>query len=437
MIYWAQLLHFYQPPTQLHWVLDKICHESYRPLIEVFDAHPHARATVNINGTLIEMLHEHGMGDVLDGLRALAERGQIEFTGTGKYHPILPLLPEDEMDRQIALNKRTSRHFLGPTYEPRGFFPPELSYSRNIIWPVIKSGHEWMILSGIANPATWPVDTIYQVGCDEAAGCGQRRLAVFFRDDWLSNDISFQRISAGGFLSRLEQLGQGRPDTYVVTAMDAETYGHHIQGWEDRFLAEVYEELQPSRETHSGIVQAYPLAPHATSLLQAASESHQIQAVTISELLQLFPRGAIVQPLASSWSTSGEDLQAGNPYPLWLDKDNEIHHLQWQHLNLAMDMVRKAISWADNPASRRYAGIARGLLDRALHSCQFWWASRRPMWDINIVYKGLELQDATILNAYKAINSSGASGENKTEQYYRVVAARDLHNKIIDRLFMA
>jgi hypothetical protein len=45
MIYWAQLLHFYQPPTQVPSVLRRICDESYRPLLKVFQEYPNARST--------------------------------------------------------------------------------------------------------------------------------------------------------------------------------------------------------------------------------------------------------------------------------------------------------------------------------------------------------------------------------------------------------
>jgi len=58
------------------------------------------------------------------------------------------------------------------------------------------------------------------------------------------------------------------------------------------------------------------------------------------------------------------------------------------------------------------------------------------MWDINLIDKGLEQQREVILNAYKAISMSGCSDEDKREYYYRVVAARDLRNKIIDKIFM-
>src|SRR5581483_9544072 len=101
VIYWAPLLHFYQPPMQIPEVLRKVVDESYRPLIDVFRQYPYAKVTVNINGVLTEMLYESGYEDVIDGLRSLSEAGTLEFVGSGKYHPILPLLPDAEIRRQI------------------------------------------------------------------------------------------------------------------------------------------------------------------------------------------------------------------------------------------------------------------------------------------------------------------------------------------------
>ncbi|MBI2846505.1 MAG: hypothetical protein HYX82_01335, partial [Chloroflexi bacterium] len=144
MIYWAPLFHFYQPPIQIHQVLRKVCEESYRPLLEVFKQYPHAKATVNICGVLTEMLWENGFGDVIQSLKELAEKGQLEFTGSAKYHPVLPLIPRDEMKRQIRRNYLTNRHFFGDVYSPRGFFPPEMCYSDSIIEPLLEARHEWI-----------------------------------------------------------------------------------------------------------------------------------------------------------------------------------------------------------------------------------------------------------------------------------------------------
>jgi len=103
MIYWAPLFHFYQPPTQTASMLMKISNEAYRPLLDVFGEFPHAHVTVNINGVLTEMLGQCGYSDVLDKLRKLAGEGQIEFTGSGKYHPVLPLIPTEEMRGRSGL----------------------------------------------------------------------------------------------------------------------------------------------------------------------------------------------------------------------------------------------------------------------------------------------------------------------------------------------
>jgi alpha-amylase/alpha-mannosidase (GH57 family) len=430
MIYWAQLLHFYQPPTQVPSMLKRICNESYRPLLKVFEEYPNARLTINFNGVLTDMLMDCGHQDIIDGYRKLAERGQIEFTGTGKYHPILPLLPREEVKRQIALNIQTNRRFFGRAYAPQGFFPPEMCYNQDILEPIVKSGCRWIILSGIACPAEWPLDIIYRVEYEK------QEMAVFFRDDVLSNRISFQDLRAEEFIGHLKDWQGKRETIYVVTAMDAETYGHHIQGWERTFLAKVYQELEPSPEPPEEVKQAKALAEQHATLLTNDEVATKIRMVTVSQLLDLFARGQTIEPRPSSWSTTADDMKVGNYYPLWQDKNNEVHRLQWEHLSICVEMVNEALRCADNEQSRHSATIARGLLDRAEHSCQMWWASNRPMWDINIVHMGLLDQLRTVVNAYRAINKSGASEETKREYYYRTVAARDIRNKLEDRLFV-
>jgi alpha-amylase/alpha-mannosidase (GH57 family) len=304
-----------------------------------------------------------------------------------------------------------------------------MCYSQDILQPIIKSGYRWIILSGIACPAEWPLDIIYRAECD-----GQE-IAVFFRDDVLSNRISFRNVEAKEFIAHLEQWQGKRENIYVVTAMDAETYGHHIQGWERTFLAKVYEELEPGPEHTPDIQQATVLAGQHISLLTNGEAATKIQMVTLNELLDLFPQSQMIDPKPSSWSTTADDMKVGNYYPLWQDKNNEVHHLQWEHLGICIELVNKALECADNEESRRSATIARGLLDRAEHSCQMWWASNRPMWDINLIHMGLLDQWRTVVNAYRAINKSGASEETKRGYYRRAVAARDIRSKLEDRLF--
>ncbi|MDD5039071.1 MAG: hypothetical protein PHN78_07120, partial [Dehalococcoidales bacterium] len=326
MLYWMQLLHFYQPPTQSHEVLARICDECYRPILQVFKEHPHARVTVNICGVLTEMLSEHGHGDIIEILKELAENGQIEFTGTGKYHPILPLIPEDEVQRQIMENARTNRLFLGESFAPQGLFPPEMCYSPDVVEPILNSGYKWIILSGVACPVDWPMDVVHEISFRV------KRLAVLFRDDILSNRISFKSITSSELLAHLRQLSMRQGDVYIITAMDAETFGHHIKNWEREFLANVYEGIEPEERVGE----------------TPGLETVHAKMVLPNELLRIFSRGRIIQPPSSSWSTSKEDIMADNPYPLWRGKGNEIHKLQWEHLNICLDMTSKALILADS-----------------------------------------------------------------------------------------
>jgi len=431
MIYWAPLFHFYQPPTQTPAILMRVSNESYRPIMDVFEDFPHAKATLNINGVLTEMLALYGYTDILDKMKKLAENGQIEFTGSGKYHPVLPLIPLEEVERQIRLNHNTNKQYLGDVYQPRGFFPPEMCYSREIVDPVIQSRHEWIIVSGVACPVAWPMDIVHRI--DNVEG----EIAVFFRDDILSNKISFKDVDGKGFIEHLKHLHQGNGDIYVITAMDAETFGHHIPHWDKLFLSQVYETLVPNPDYPGVMREQKPLAEQHRKLFEyeQSPNEHEIMTVKISELLDIFPNGQKVAPHPSSWSTSADDIRRQNYYPLWKDANNPVHALQWEHLDIAIELTYKAMELADNPASRQFASNARNALDPALHSCQFWWASKKPMWDINMVYRGLMLQREVLLNAYKSISMSGCDPKTKRKYYYLIVAARHIHMQITDYLY--
>jgi alpha-amylase/alpha-mannosidase (GH57 family) len=403
MIYWALLLHFYQPPTQTHDILNKVSAEAYRPLIDVFRRNPNARASVNINAVLTEMFAEHGKQDIIDGLAGLAKNRQIEFTGSGKYHPILPLIPFDERDRQVRLNKETNRALLGAVYQPRGFFPPEMCYGKNVVESILNSGCAWVIMSGIACPVEWPLDSVHYVSSTSG------KLSVLFRDDVLSNRIAFREIDAAGFIDHLVNFSRGHSDIYVITALDAETFGHHIKGWETEFLEAVFRKL---------------------------ASQQSVRTVTVSDICDKFKTGKAILPKASSWSTTEEDLKSDNPYPLWSSPDNRVHGMLKEHLRLAKDMVDRAVSAADNDPSRKYASLSRDVLDAALHSDQFWWASRRPQWGPNMINRGLMLQQECLLNAWAAIRESASLTDRERQDLrYRKIASEDIADRLRRAIF--
>ncbi|MEA1958096.1 MAG: hypothetical protein U9N44_00255, partial [Chloroflexota bacterium] len=116
-MYRANFLHIYQSPTQSEDIVRKVADECYRKLVDILSRRPNGRVTLNISACLIEQLDRYGLNDVIDGLRSLAGCGQIEFTASAMYHPILPLIPRSEVVRQIELNTAVNRRFFGDVKE--------------------------------------------------------------------------------------------------------------------------------------------------------------------------------------------------------------------------------------------------------------------------------------------------------------------------------
>ncbi len=346
-MYWANLVHIYQPPTQTEEITRRVADECYRKLVAILLRHPTARVTLNISACLTQQLDRYGLHDVIDGLRTLAERGQVELTGSAMYHPILPLIPAAEMRRQIELNTQVNRQYFGEAYEPRGFFPPEMCYSFEVAQVLAEMGFEWVIGDEIAYDGRlrhYRPDRIYQVE-------GLSGFHFFFRERAVSARLTYGRFPASADL--LDSLGDRRDrHEYLLTATDGEIYGHHRPG-QEQLLEEIY-------------------------------GGKTLPTCTISELLHLFPEVETVSPLPSSWSTARDEMASGAPYSHWLYPGNELHELQWELTNL----VVKAFGASSGDG---IAGPARTALDEGLHSCQYWWASARPWWDTGMIERGASL----------------------------------------------
>ena len=368
-VHFAFMLHIYQPPVQIAPVIKAITNECYRPLIETLKSHPDAKITLNINGTLTEQLNDYGFTDVIDGFADLARGNQIEFVGSAKFHPLLPLIPEPEVIRQIELNTQTNRTFFGNVYQPRGFFPPEMAVNDEIYDTVLNLGFDWMIIAGIANTAQWPIRSFSR---------HPNGLTLVFRDDLISVDCAFDRVNTvDAFANRLKYQDSSE-DYYVILAMDGETFGHHVKHAFTDFLI---------------------------PLLDALPYRQDIELCTVSDIIAKYPAGEELVPRASSWSTLTYDLERDIPYPLWYDPNNPMHVEQYRFMIYAVVLVnlaQKYVEGMDNDRKQEFNN-ARNFLDRGIHSCQTWWASKRPWYSPDMILRGLnEILLATI-NAKRSI----------------------------------
>lgn len=341
---WANFLHMYQPAEQQPDILEAIAAQSYRPIIAGLLANKRVRLTLNVNGALLELFDKYQYKDLLDGLRNLAREGRVEFTSSAKYHALLPFLSEPEIIRQIELNNESLKFFFGQKVKPQGFFPPEMAFTAKLA-PLIESlGFQWIILDEISCGGDVGLIDYQQIYTIKGTS-----LNVFFRDRRLSNLIMSAVVRSRQTLkeSMREQL---KTPAYIVTAMDAETFGHHRPGLE--------------------------------KMLFAVFSAREFDLVQISDLKKYYPVRETILPTAATWASSKQDIENGTQFLSWSDPENIIH--KWQRA--FTDLVLKEV-YAMKKSHPRYP-LVRAKMDVALASDHFWWASSKPWWSLEMIEDG-------------------------------------------------
>ena len=339
----ALFLHIYQPPTQFPSVVRRITENSYLRFTEIVEGIPSAKITLNLVGSLTQQLKMLGDDKLLHRWADLHKKGQIEFTGTAAYHPLLTKLPADQVRRQIELNSQINRKALGK-YAPSGFFPPEMVYNHDVGTTVAAMGYQWIVLDESAHPLAVlkPVNKTAR----GTKGLGKKTYSlagstarVLFRDRTMSLTIAFsQKLALHRYLGELRKR-YGNED-YVLLAMDGETFGHHH--------------------------------PELLSFLRGFLSSSDCEFTTVSELLGEYPEQQI-NPVTSTWGVTLEH-SGRRVFPRWDNPRNPVHGLKWQLFDLAVQV---------GAGSRM-----QSLLDQAVHADEFCWATPNPWWYSEMVRRG-------------------------------------------------
>ncbi len=348
------LLHFYQPINQQDDILSRIVNECYLPVTRGLLKLPAAKVIVNINGSLTKLLADKNYLEVLENFKLLSERGQIEFTGSAMYHAFLPLLPINEIERQITLNNEINASYFGSGYQPKGFFSPEMAINSNVLSVVKKLGFTWIACPELSykNDTDLPsTSTMYK-----DAGTG---LNLLFRNKRISSLVlSSVCRDADDLVKETQDIYT--KDAYWFGVMDAETFGHHRIGHE-RMLFDML----------------------ASPKFETVNSADIFNTMSSVERITLRP---------STWSNQEQDFwldrekgvaTEAKSFILWQDPENEIHKNQWELTHLAVNCVT---NHADRTTSAYTS--ARNLLDLAISSDQYWWASAKPWWSLEMVEQG-------------------------------------------------
>lgn len=353
MLTWANVLHIYQPPTQTKSVVDVVVRESYEHILSLLKQYPTLSLTLNIPGSLLELLDMYGHTHIMSGIAHYIKEGRIELLGTAMYHPILPLIPQHEIRRQIHLHNETSKKYFGDAYAPRGFFAPEMAYSKDVGYIVKEMGFSYIILDEIhTEKSMQDTGTLYtdtQTGLNVV--CRNRKISQTFPPEYICTHIDLSQKNS------------------LVTMHDGEMYGHRHT--DDRGFYE-------NTFTH----------PH-------------IHTVTLSEYIASCTKKDSVSLISASWETTLEEKNKGIPFSVWNDPNNAIHTALWKFTYTILEIVHTHTTDPHYEHARAYA-------DKGLASCYWWWASERklgvfspPSWNPTEIEKGA----TTLLNAGRTLST--------------------------------
>lgn len=374
MIHLRFLLHCYQPWWQSHEVLERISAECYRPLFQLINSHDKKYLTINVQWALVELLEKYGIGDAVSLMKQALADDKIELVSTAAYHPILPLISPEMAERQIRCDIEMKRE-RGIVANSKGFYLPELAYDPAIISTLKKFDAVWTLTDDTPFVAKFygaPFDRIIT----------QDGVAVFLRSGLWSNLVAWGKIGWQDFKNRFPaeiRRWTGGKESYVILAMDGETFGHHHKKLLFDFLAPLLEAF-------------------------GDNEREGIKIEPLGNIFRLFPKvGGYVPP--GSWATTPEDFYAGDYFPLWCSPRNQLHKVMWEISNLAVSCLDENL--------RHDLEILK-----CQTSCQFWWVAggRRRI--------DLALKD--IAHALGEI-CMRSIGDPQKEQ-----AVRRLHRELID-----
>jgi len=235
----ACVLNFHQPAGNLEELLDRNDWEA-REILWAMDRMPRslwgredvARIHAVLSGTLLETLSSpafqervYGVAKMGDFLWHLQNEHLFRLTGTGYYHPVLPLIPRDDWEDHLVRWQSIAQHLFGPGRHFQGFWPPEMGFTMELIPLLKRLGYRYVLVDSHnvepVDPMEWP-ELCYRPHYAEYEG---ERILVVVRDRDLSN-AQESGMEPGWFLHECQERTKHCDfPPLVVTASDGDNGG--------------------------------------------------------------------------------------------------------------------------------------------------------------------------------------------------------------------
>ena len=360
-LYHALGLHMHQPPDNLRllieanpWSAEEImrCYERAARYAQRFADVGHLH--VGFSGILLEQLLDPGLVDryrhIVDIPQMLDAYGRaetVELIGMGYYHPIFPLIPQADWEEQLVRGREIMETAFGRA--PRGFWPPEMAFSMEMIPALVRAGYEYVVVDGVHVRPEDGLSDIYRPyqACHDGV-C----ITVIRRDREISNGQE-SGLDAAWFVREATARTQASPRPHearlVTTWSDGENGGwfrqtHEESGFFGHFFTPYMEAVR------RGEISVIP--------------------VSLCDYIRRKPAAARAQVQTGAWnvgSTSGADFSQWSGSESQQKAGRVIHDLSRRY----WDLLRRR----DRLGERGRGALerARTLILEAETSCFLFW----------------------------------------------------------------
>lgn len=353
---WLNLIYIYQPPTQKKDIVKNIIEKSYIPLLNFFIKNKDKKMLFNINAGFTDYLYKNGYISIIEQINILLKRKQIEITDTAAYQAFLPILPKNEIIRQIDLNRDLHKTYFGENYQTNGFFSPSLAFNNEIFKILKERGYKWIVLDETAINTKINSSAIYQ----------KDNINIYIRNREYSFSILTTDTDNVAILKN-KMLKHFKKNQFLFTAIDGETFGYNRPNFE-KLLFNIYKDIE-------------------------------IKSILPNEIEKIIVKREKIEPQISTWIVPLKSDYQNSSFSRWKDPRNKIQNLQNRLKDLAIKTVNTSkfqikdpLIIKDNPEylnEREMTWLkARYLLDQALFQDQFLYSSARPLWNAEIIEKG-------------------------------------------------
>jgi 4-alpha-glucanotransferase len=257
----ALALHNHQPVGNFGWVFAEVFEKAYEPMVDALERHPGVSLSLHYTGALLDWLVAE-RGDMIDRLRALVDRGQVEIMGGGYFEPVLVSLPERDRVGQLERMAKDMEGLFGR--RPLGAWLAERVWEPDMPTSLAAAGYEWTILddahfraAAIAEEDLWGPYTTEDQG---------QLLRVFGTEQGLRYRIPFRKVE--DVIEYLRNHATDAGDRIGMMGDDGEKFGGWPTTWEHcwgerRWVERFFTELEANADWLTTTTPSAWLAEHA------------------------------------------------------------------------------------------------------------------------------------------------------------------------------